>query len=74
MGRVGQKYPIRIQLNVSEEMDDNLSYMADLMGITKTEYIRFIVGQSLMGQKKAVEMIRDEVKKQGQEEASGAHA
>ena len=74
MGRVGQKYPIRIQLNVSEEMDDNLSDMADLMGITKTEYIRFIVGQSLMGQKKALEMMRDEVKKQGQEEAPGAHA
>lgn len=74
MGRVGQKYPIRIQLNVSEEMDDNLSDMADLMGITKTEYIRFIVGQALMGQKQAVEMMRDEVMKQGQEEAPGAHA
>lgn len=61
MGRVGQKYPIRIQLNVSEEMDDNLSDMADLMGITKTEYIRFIVGQSLMGQKQAVDVLREKL-------------
>lgn len=74
MGRVGQKYPIRIQLNVSEEMDDNLSDMAELMGITKTEYIRFIVGQALMGQKQAIEMMRNEVLKHGQDEAPGSHA
>lgn len=61
MGRVGQKYPVRIQLNVSEEMDDNLDDMAELMGITKTEYIRFIIGQSLMGQKQAVEVLRDKL-------------
>lgn len=70
MGRVGQKYPIRIQLNVSEEMDDSLDDMAELMGISKTEYIRFIIGQSLMGQKQAVEVLR----KQVQEEVPGAHA
>lgn len=64
MGKGGQKYPIRLQLNVSEELDNNLSDMAELMGITKSEYIRFIVGQSLMGQKQAVEMMRDEVMKQ----------
>lgn len=61
MGRVGQKYPVRIQLNVSEEMDDNLDDMAEMMGITKTEYIRFIIGQSLMGQKQAVEVLRDKL-------------
>lgn len=61
MGRVGQKYPIRIQLNVSEEMDDNLDDMAEMMGITKTEYIRFIIGQSLMGQKQAIDVLRDKL-------------
>lgn len=61
MGRVGQKYPVRIQLNVSEEMDDSLDDMAELMGITKTEYIRFIIGQSLMGQKQAREMLREKL-------------
>lgn len=61
MGRVGQKYPVRIQLNVSEEMDDNLDDMAEMMGITKTEYIRFIIGQSLMGQKQAIDVLRDKL-------------
>lgn len=61
MGRVGQKYPVRIQLNVSEEMDDSLDDMAELMGITKTEYIRFIIGQSLMGQKQAIDVLRDKL-------------
>lgn len=53
----GRKYPIRIQLNVSEEMENNLATIADLMGITKAEYIRFIVGEALMSQNQLVKMM-----------------
>ena len=55
----GLKYPIRINLFVSEEMDDSLDDIEALMGISKHEYIRFIIAQSLAGQKQAVSILRD---------------
>lgn len=55
------KYPIRLNLFINEEMDDSLDEISQLMGITKHEYIRFIIGQSLAGHREAVQFMKEKV-------------
>ncbi len=55
------RYPIRISLYITEEMDDSLCDLSELMGISKHEYIRFIIGQSLCGHKEAAKFLADKL-------------
>lgn len=56
------KYPVRINLFVTEEMDDTLDDMAEMMGITKHDYIRFVIGQTLASYKESVRLLQEKIK------------
>lgn len=63
-GQVG-RYPIRLTVFVTEEMDDHLDDMAELMQITKQEYIRHVLGTSRMGYVKAVDVLKENTLEDG---------
>ena len=58
---MASRYPVRIQLFVTESMDDQLDDMADVMQITKPELIRYILGQALIGQKAVIDAVKEKV-------------
>lgn len=53
------KYPVRLTLYITEEMDDQLDDIANIMNISKNEFIRFQLGNALLGVNKAVEVLRN---------------
>lgn len=57
-GQVG-KYPIRLTVFVTQDMDDHLDDMAEMMQITKQEYIRHVLGTSRLGMESAVKVMRE---------------
>lgn len=57
-GQTG-KYPVRIPLYVTPEMDDQLEDIAKIMNISKNEFIRFQLGTALLGVDKAVQVLKD---------------
>ena len=61
MASKGQKgnYPVRLTLFVTEEMDDQLDDIASIMNISKNEFIRFQLGNALLGVNKAVQVLKD---------------
>lgn len=59
-----KKYPVRLNLFVSSEMDDMLDDMCDVMQISKNEYIRYCIGASLMGMRKAGEVMREQAREE----------
>lgn len=45
----GAKKDVRLQVFVTEEMDDRLTDLADLMGMRKNELVRYAIGNLVMG-------------------------
>lgn len=58
----GAKKDVRLILFVTESMDEKLEEMAREMELTKQEYIRYVLGQSLLSVKIARETIGENVK------------
>lgn len=61
-----KKYPVRITLFVTESMDDQLDDYAEIMQITKHEFIRYALGQALLGYSKSVDLLREKVNADGE--------
>lgn len=61
-----KKYPVRISLFVTEKMDDQLDEYSEIMQITKHEFIRYVLGQALLGYEKSVDMMREKVYEDGE--------
>ncbi len=56
------KYPVHLNLFIGEDMDNALDELSELMGITKHEYIRFIIGQALAGYRDGIRILQEKVR------------
>lgn len=50
---------IKFQMYISEKMDDSIVQVSELMGISKSEFVRMCVAQTLFGYNKGVEMAKE---------------
>lgn len=55
------KKDIRLQVFVTESMDDDLNDLAELMGMRKNDIVRVAIANYIMGYKTSVNMVRDYV-------------
>lgn len=62
MGAKGSKgkYPVRLTVFISEEMDDKLDDLSEIMQVTKAEFVRYCLGTSLLGLNNAVGLMREQ--------------
>lgn len=58
---MAMKYPIKINLFISEEMDDRLDDVCEVMGVAKHDFIRVTLGNALMGFDTAKKVFREKV-------------
>jgi len=65
-GQLG-RYPVRLTVFVTQEMDNHLDDMAEIMQITKQEYIRHILGTSRAGMENAIKVMREQANIDGSE-------
>lgn len=49
---------IKLQMYISEKMDDSIVHLSELMGVTKSEFVRMCIAQTVLGYEKSVELTR----------------
>lgn len=55
------KQDIKLQMYITEKMDDLISYYSELQGISRSDFVRMCISQTVMGYELSVKMIREEV-------------
>ena len=53
----------RLQIYVTEKMNDDITEMSELMGISKTEFVRMCVANAVYGYRRSVDIAKAEVAK-----------
>lgn len=57
------KRDVRLQIFVTSKVDDRLDEMAEIMGLTKNELVRYFISQGLMGYDAGVKVLREQANK-----------
>lgn len=52
------KRDVRLQIFVTAEMDDKITDIADIMGMTKNEICRYAIGQLVLGYETGVSILK----------------
>ena len=69
--KMARKYKdIKFSFYISETMDNDLEMMADLMGLSKSEFVRNCVATQIFGFKKSIDLAREMVKGEYEQEKS----
>lgn len=55
------KKDVRLQVFITEEMDDNLSDLSQLMGMRKNELVRYAIAQLVMGYNLGIRELKSRV-------------
>lgn len=54
-----RKRDVRLQVFVTADVDDRLTDMCEIMGLSKNEMIRQAIGQMLLGFDSAIKVVKD---------------
>lgn len=63
MSNLDNKKDIKYQLYVTSKMDDKVQFIAESMGLSKSEVIRYFIAQGCMGFDQSISLIRDNADK-----------
>jgi len=55
---------VRLQVYVSSKMDDQIDDMAEIMGLSKHEFIRYTLANAINAQNQTVEVLKELVQKE----------
>lgn len=58
-----EKRDVRLQVFITPKMDDKLDDIADIMGMSKNELVRYAIAQLCAGYETSIRLIKDEVAK-----------
>ena len=58
-----EKRDVRLQVFITPSMDDKVTDLADMMGMSKNELVRYAIAQLCAGYETGVRLIRDEINK-----------
>ena len=58
MSEYDSRKDVRYTVFVTSNMDNDISNMAELMGLSKMDYIRMCLAQSILGYKTGIEAIK----------------
>ena len=61
--RARLRQDIKLNMYISEKMDNQISYYAELQGVTRSEFVRTCISQTVMGYELSVKMIKEEMEK-----------
>lgn len=53
------KKGIKFQMYISEAMDDSITQIAKVMGVSKAEYVRMCVAQGNLGYENSIQLMRE---------------
>ncbi len=59
MSDIDNKKDVKYALYVTSKMDEDINQMADLMGVSKHEFIRMAIAQAMLGYKTSLQMVRE---------------
>lgn len=54
-----QKKDVRLQVFVSAQMDDKITDIADVMGITKNEFVRYCIANGVLGFEQSYKLMNE---------------
>lgn len=67
-----ERKDVRIQVFITPSQDDKLTDLAQIMGMSKNEIIRYAIGSLSAGYETGVRMLREQVSKEGFEDESSS--
>ena len=53
------KKGIKFQMYISEAMDDSITQIAKVMGVSKAEYVRMCVAQGSLAYENSIQLMKD---------------
>lgn len=56
------KQDIKFQFYITEKMDDLISYYSELQGISRSDFVRMCISQTVMGYELSVRMLKEDMK------------
>lgn len=60
------KKGIKFQMYISEAMDDSITQISKVMGVSKAEYVRMCVAQGSLGYENSINLMREFLLKSGE--------
>ncbi len=61
MSELDNKKDVKYNLFVTSKMDNDVAIMAELMGISKMEFVRMCLGQAMMGYKTGIDVVKEKL-------------
>jgi len=59
-----QNRDIRLQIFITQSMDDKIIDIAEIMGMSKNELVRMAIGQLALGYKTTVDILKENAEKE----------